>query len=107
VDWIRLASHKDKRRVVVSKIVGLELTQNAGSFLLGGGVLASQEGLCCMVLDGNELHAMIDRVSGFSLLFPQFFTCGESQSPKRRVSGMFCNDTVDKVQLKCRNNSDY
>jgi hypothetical protein len=37
----------------VSKIVGLELTQNTGSFLLGGGTLASQEGLCCMVLHGN------------------------------------------------------
>ena len=40
MDWIRLVPHKDKRPAVVSKIVGLEVIQNAGSFLLGGGAVS-------------------------------------------------------------------
>jgi len=40
VDWIRLASHTDKQRAAVSKIVGLRVTQNAGSFLFGGDTLS-------------------------------------------------------------------
>ena len=40
MDWIRLAAHKDKRWAVVSKIVGLEFTQNAGSFLHGRGAVS-------------------------------------------------------------------
>lgn len=40
MDWIRLAAHTDKRRAVVSKIVGLRVTQNEGSFLFGGSALS-------------------------------------------------------------------
>jgi hypothetical protein len=40
VDWIRLAPHQDKRQAVVSKIVGLGITQNAGSFMFGRGAVS-------------------------------------------------------------------
>jgi hypothetical protein len=40
VNWIRPAPHKDKRRAVVSNIVGLGVTENAGSFLRSGGTVS-------------------------------------------------------------------